>query len=170
MNLAVFLKNTLTPVSSTGQALALSHDGRGDESACVAVYRIFKLETEVQIAHGVIMASTSPRDTFAPMSNGSARTVPATGDGREFCIFMASSTTTGCPALDRRHRLLPHAEGQGRASAPRRSTHRAGRRLDLRRPERGAGDAEVPVSTCLSVADGPEETGSTSTKNASPST
>ena len=44
-----------------------------------------------------MMASTSPLETFAPMSNGSARTVPATGDGREFCIFMASSTTTGCP-------------------------------------------------------------------------
>ena len=33
VNMVLILRFTLTPVSSTGQALALSHDGRGDKSA-----------------------------------------------------------------------------------------------------------------------------------------
>ena len=47
---------------------------------------------------GVMTANTSPRDTLSPTSNGSDRTAPATGAGREFSIFIASNTKTVCPA------------------------------------------------------------------------
>ena len=45
-DLADYPKNTLTPASSAGQALALSHDGRGDMLVLISTY-FFKALTKV---------------------------------------------------------------------------------------------------------------------------
>ncbi len=46
-------------------------------------------------------ASTAPASTCAPTTTSTDPTTPAAGATTGCCIFIASSTSNGCPALDR---------------------------------------------------------------------
>ena len=60
-----------------------------------------------------ITASTVPASTWAPGTTSRERTTPAAGATTGCCIFIASSTSSGCPA---RHRVaLGHVHGGDRA-------------------------------------------------------